>query len=160
MRLVGTSKGNERPLPPSCLFYILFHNKDAAAPSRWGICAKMALRREGPMPIRRLSQQLRHDRKLVESEISLLIQTGLITRTAEDEVRIGWDRIVTELDLRHDFWRVPDFSIYLPIQVQKLHQFECQLSDEFLLSIHQPRPRRAERYSGNVRDWLFPRALE
>jgi hypothetical protein len=35
----------------------------------------------------------------MHSETSLLIQTGLIARTAEDEVRIEWDRIVTELDL-------------------------------------------------------------
>ncbi len=57
------------------------------------------LRREGPMSIRRLAQQLGRDYKSVHSETSLLIQTGLIARTAEDGVRIGWDRIVTELDL-------------------------------------------------------------
>ena len=55
MRFVGTTKGNARPLPPSCLFYILFHNEDAAAPSRWGICVKMASRREGSMSIRGLA---------------------------------------------------------------------------------------------------------
>jgi predicted transcriptional regulator len=57
------------------------------------------LRREGPMSIRRLAQQLQRDYKSVHSETSLLIQTGLIARTAKDEVQIGWDRIVTELDL-------------------------------------------------------------
>ena len=57
------------------------------------------LRREGPMSIRRLAQQLGRDYKSVHGETSLLIQTGLIARTAEDEIRIGWDRIVTELDL-------------------------------------------------------------
>ena len=57
------------------------------------------LRREGPMSIRRLAQQLERDYKSVHGETSLLIQTGLIARTAEDGVRIGWDRIVTELDL-------------------------------------------------------------
>ena len=57
------------------------------------------LRREGPMSIRRLARQLGRDYKSVHSETTLLIQTGLIARTAEDEVRIGWDRIVTELDL-------------------------------------------------------------
>ena len=60
---------------------------------------KMALRREGRMSIRRLAQQLGQDYVLAHSEISLLIQTSLIARTAEDEVRIGWNRIVTELDL-------------------------------------------------------------
>ena len=57
------------------------------------------LRREGPMSIRRLGKQLGRDCKSVHSEISLLIQTGLIVRTAEDEVRLGWDGFVTELDL-------------------------------------------------------------
>ena len=47
------------------------------------------LRREGPMSIRRLAQQLGCDYKSVHSETSLLIQTGLIARTAEGEVRIG-----------------------------------------------------------------------
>lgn len=53
------------------------------------------LRREGSMSIRRLAQQLKRDYKLVYSETSLLIKTGLIARTAE-EVRIGWDRIITD----------------------------------------------------------------
>ena len=96
MRLVGKSKGNARPLPPSCLFYILFHNKDAAAPSRWGICVKMASRREGAISIRRLAQQLGRDYKSVHSDTSLLILTSLTARTVENGVRIGWDRIVTE----------------------------------------------------------------
>ena len=51
------------------------------------------------MSIRRLAQQLGRDCKSVHSETTLLIQTGFIARTAEDEVRIGWDTIVTELDL-------------------------------------------------------------
>ena len=57
------------------------------------------LRREGPMSIRRLARELGRDYKSVHGETSLLIQSGLIARTAEDEVRVGWDRIVTELDL-------------------------------------------------------------
>ena len=51
------------------------------------------------MSIRRLAQQLRRDYKSVHSETSLLIQTGLIARTAENEVWIGWNKIITELDL-------------------------------------------------------------
>ena len=51
------------------------------------------------MSLRRLAQQLGREYKSVHSETSLLIQTSLIARTAEDGVRIVWDRIVTELDL-------------------------------------------------------------
>ena len=36
---------------------------------------------------------------VVHSETILLFQTGLIARTAENEVGIGWVRIVTELNL-------------------------------------------------------------
>ena len=59
----------------------------------------MALRREVPMSLRRLAQQLGRDYKSVHSETSPLIQTSLMAQTAEDGVRIGWDRIVTELNL-------------------------------------------------------------
>jgi predicted transcriptional regulator len=57
------------------------------------------LRREGPMSIRRLAHQLGRDYKSVHGETNLLISTGLIARTAADEVQIGWDKIVTELGL-------------------------------------------------------------
>lgn len=57
------------------------------------------LRREGPMSIRRLSQQLGRDYKSVHSETSMLVQAGLIVRNADDKVQVSWDRIVTELDL-------------------------------------------------------------
>ena len=63
------------------------------------IFVKKAQRHEGSMSIRRLAQQLGRDHVSVHSETSLLIQTGLIARIAEDGVRIGWDRIITELDL-------------------------------------------------------------
>ena len=98
------------PSPPSCLFYILFHNKDAAAPSRWGICAKMALRREGPMPIRRLSQQLRREYKSVHSETGLLIPTGVIAQTAEDEVQIGWAALLSNWIWRLSWCYLPEIT--------------------------------------------------
>ena len=56
-----------------------------------------------PMSIRRLAQQLGQDYVLVHSETSLLIQTGPIVRTAKGEVRIGWERIVTNWIWRHDW---------------------------------------------------------
>ena len=51
------------------------------------------------MSLRRLAQKLGRDYKSVHSETSPLIQTSLMAQTAEDGVRIGWDRIVTELNL-------------------------------------------------------------
>ena len=98
MRFVGTTKGNARPLPPPCLFYILFHN-GRSHPKPMGDLRENGAKARRPMSIRRLAQQLGRNHVSVHSETSLLIQTGLIMRTAEHEVRIGWDKIVTELNL-------------------------------------------------------------
>jgi predicted transcriptional regulator len=57
------------------------------------------LRREGPMSVRRLSQQLARDYKSVHREVAMLVATGLIERRASDRVAVAWDRAVTELDL-------------------------------------------------------------
>lgn len=57
------------------------------------------LRRAGPMSVRRLSQELARDYKSVHSEVARLADAGLIERRARDEVAVGWDRLVTELDL-------------------------------------------------------------
>ena len=39
------------------------------------------------------------DTKSVHREVAMLTATGLIERRAADEVAVGWDRAVTELDL-------------------------------------------------------------
>jgi predicted transcriptional regulator len=57
------------------------------------------LRRTGPMSVRRLSKELARDYKSVHGEVARLIEAGLIDRNARDEVAVGWDRLVTELDL-------------------------------------------------------------
>ena len=57
------------------------------------------LRRAGPMSVRRLARELGRDNKSVHREVAVLTATGLIERRAPDEVAVGWDRAVTELDL-------------------------------------------------------------
>lgn len=57
------------------------------------------LRRAGPLSVRRLSQELGRDYKSVHGEVAKLADAGLVERTAAGEVAVGWDRIVTELDL-------------------------------------------------------------
>lgn len=57
------------------------------------------LRRSGPLSVRRLSQELGRDYKSVHGEVAKLVDAGLIERTPQGEVAVGWDRIVTELDL-------------------------------------------------------------
>ena len=39
------------------------------------------------------------DTKSVDHDRTMLAATGLIERRAVDEVAVGWDRVVTELDL-------------------------------------------------------------
>ena len=57
------------------------------------------LRRGGPSSVRRLAGELGRDYKSVHREVAMLIATGLIERRAANEVAVGWDRAVTELDL-------------------------------------------------------------
>ena len=51
------------------------------------------------MSVRRLAGELGRDTKPVDREVAMLTATGLIERRAADEVAVGWDRAVTELDL-------------------------------------------------------------
>ena len=48
---------------------------------------------------RRLAGELGRDYRSVHRNVALLTATGLIERRAADEVAVGWDRAVTELDL-------------------------------------------------------------
>jgi predicted transcriptional regulator len=57
------------------------------------------LRKNGPMSVRRLGQELARDYKSVHREVALLANAGLIERRAADLVAVAWDRVVTELDL-------------------------------------------------------------
>lgn len=57
------------------------------------------LRRGGPMSVRRLSSELSRDYKSVHREVAMLIGAGLIERRARDAVAVGWQKVVTELDL-------------------------------------------------------------
>ena len=54
-------------------------------------------KREGSL--RRLAGEPGRDTKSVHREVAMLTATGLIERRAADEVAVGWDRAVTELDL-------------------------------------------------------------
>ena len=49
--------------------------------------------------MRRLAGELGRDYKSVHREVAMLTAIGPIERRAADEVAVGWDRAVTELDL-------------------------------------------------------------
>ena len=47
----------------------------------------------------RLAGELHRAAKPVHREVAMLTATGLIERRAADEVAVGWDRAMTQLDL-------------------------------------------------------------
>ena len=49
--------------------------------------------------MRRLVGELARDTKSVHREVAMLTAPVLIERRAADEVAVGWNRAVTELDL-------------------------------------------------------------
>ena len=49
--------------------------------------------------MRRLAGELARDTKSVHPEVAMLTATGLLERRAAEELAVGWDRAVTELDL-------------------------------------------------------------
>ena len=49
--------------------------------------------------VRRLAGEPDRDTKPVHREVAMFTATGLIERRAADEVAVGWDRAVAELDL-------------------------------------------------------------
>ena len=57
------------------------------------------LRAAGPMSVRKLGAALGRDYKSVHRDVALLLDAGLVERTAPDEVAVTWDRMRTELDL-------------------------------------------------------------
>ena len=58
------------------------------------------LKASSKLPIgQRVAGELSRDYKSVHREVAMLTATGLIERRAADEVAVGWDRAVTELDL-------------------------------------------------------------
>ena len=61
-------------------------------------CAKVSNRRWADVGVA-AGEQLSRDYKSVHREVAMLTATGLIERRAADEVAVGWDRAVTELDL-------------------------------------------------------------
>ena len=112
------------------------------------------------MSIHRRGKQLGRDCKSAHSEISLLIQTGLMVRTVKDEVRLGWDRIVTELDLAawlvrcHRNFVSQNFNkrliIYL-VQVLQCQQSLLQLSlASDLICFERSRPEHRPRLGSSL----------
>lgn len=66
-------------------------------PARWALLKQ--LKRSGPMSISELARQLRRNYKNVHTDVSRLLELGLIERDAGGCVSVAWDSVSAEMRL-------------------------------------------------------------
>ncbi len=66
-------------------------------PARWTLLE--TLRRDGPLSINELARRLKRNCKNVHTDVSRLIDLGLIGRLADQRVAVVWDIVVAEMRL-------------------------------------------------------------
>jgi len=66
-------------------------------PARWSLLE--TLRREGTVSIYALAGRLQRNYKNVHTDVSALVELGLIERTGKAEIRVAWDVVRAELRL-------------------------------------------------------------
>ncbi|CAD7027369.1 transcriptional regulator [Pseudorhizobium endolithicum] len=66
-------------------------------PNRWRLLR--ALKGEGPTSIRQLSQKLQRDYRGVHTDVSALLDVGLVEKNTAGAICVRWDRIVAEMNL-------------------------------------------------------------
>lgn len=66
-------------------------------PARWTLLA--AVKNSGPMSINELARLLRRNYKNVHTDVTRLIELGLIERLADRRIGVAWDTITAEMKL-------------------------------------------------------------
>jgi predicted transcriptional regulator len=66
-------------------------------PARWTLLE--ALKRKGPLSINELARRLERNYKNVHTDVSRLIELGLIERRADQRVVVAWDIVTAEMRL-------------------------------------------------------------
>jgi len=66
-------------------------------PARWTLLE--ALKRKGPLSINELARRLERHYKNVHTDVSRLIELGLIERRADQRVAVVWDIVTAEMRL-------------------------------------------------------------
>ena len=66
-------------------------------PARWTLLEQ--LKRNGPLSISELARRLGRHYKNVHTDVSRLIELGLIERRADQRVVVAWDIVTTEMRL-------------------------------------------------------------
>ena len=66
-------------------------------PARWALLE--GLKRHGPLSINELARRLKRDYKNVHTDVSRLIELGLVDRGADRRVAVSWDIVTAEMKL-------------------------------------------------------------
>jgi predicted transcriptional regulator len=66
-------------------------------PARWALLED--LKRHGPLSINELARRLKRDYKNVHTDVSRLIELGLVDRGADRRVAVSWDIVTAEMKL-------------------------------------------------------------
>lgn len=66
-------------------------------PARWALLER--LKRHGPLSINELAKRLERDYKNVHTDISRLIEFGLVERSPDQRVAVSWDVVTAEMKL-------------------------------------------------------------
>lgn len=66
-------------------------------PARWTLLE--AVKRSGPMSINELARLLGRNYKNVHTDVSRLVEPGLIDRALDQRIAIAWDTITAEMKL-------------------------------------------------------------
>jgi len=64
-------------------------------PARWSLVEN--LRKEGTVSIYGLAKRVRRDYKNVHTDVTALLETGLLQKNAEGEIEVAWDVVRAEL---------------------------------------------------------------
>ena len=92
----GTA-GRKRPAEVRLTFEslpVLIRN---LTPARWTLLEQ--LRRDGPLSINELARRLGRNYKNVHTDVSRLIELGLVDRRADQRVAVVWDIVTAEMRL-------------------------------------------------------------
>ncbi len=92
------ASGRRAPAPVRLLSFaglpLLLKN---LTPARWRLLER--LRADGPMSVNALAKRLERNYKNVHTDVTQLLQLGLIERTAHSLVGVAWDAVRAELKL-------------------------------------------------------------
>ena len=91
--VAGTSRGGEVRLTFENL-QVLLKN---LTPARWKLLE--AVKRSGPMSINELARLLGRNYKNVHTDVTRLVELGLIDRAPDQRIAVAWDTITAEMKL-------------------------------------------------------------